>query len=103
VIAKTGHHGVTVDAITLALGAAGRSYADYLDTCRQERNVIDYTRFHVASDSEADEIVTIEHRLRCARKAKEFYGLVQAWSDSKVNRPRGRFVHGSEAAHPLHR
>jgi hypothetical protein len=70
VTAKTGHHRVTVDAITLALGTAASSYADYLETCRRKRNVIDYTRSHVATDSEADEIV---------RMAREFHALVETW------------------------
>jgi SAV_6107-like HEPN len=69
VTAKTGHHKVTVEAITLAVGAAVSAYADYFETCRRKRNVIDYTRSHVATDTEADEIVT---------KAREFYDLVEA-------------------------
>jgi SAV_6107-like HEPN len=68
VTAKTGHHKVTVEAITLAVGAAVSAYADYFETCRRKRNVIDYTRSHVATDTEADEIVT---------KAREFYDLVE--------------------------
>jgi hypothetical protein len=74
VTAKTGHHKVTVEAITLAVGAAVSAYADYFETCRRKRNVIDYTRSHVATDSEADEIVN---------KAREFYDVVEAWIDSK--------------------
>jgi SAV_6107-like HEPN len=73
-IAKTGHHKVTVEAITLAVGAAVSAYADYFETCRRKRNVIDYTRSHVATDSYADEIVN---------KAREFYDVVEAWIDSK--------------------
>jgi hypothetical protein len=74
VSAKTGHHKVTVEAITLAVGASGSAYADYFETCRRKRNVIDYTRSHVATDSEADEIVS---------KAREFYDVVEAWIGSK--------------------
>src|SRR5207249_10728927 len=74
VTAKTGHQRVTVDAITLALGAAVSFYADYFETCRRKRNVIDYTRSHVATDSEADEIVN---------KAREFYNIVEAWIEAK--------------------
>lgn len=74
VTAKAGHHKVTVEAITLAVGAAVSAYADYFETCRRKRNVIDYTRSHVATDSEADEIVT---------KAREFYDVVEAWIESK--------------------
>jgi hypothetical protein len=73
VTAKTGHHKITIDAIPLALGAAAGRYADYFDTCRRKRNVIDYTRSHVATDTEADEII---------RKAKEFYELVETWIES---------------------
>jgi SAV_6107-like HEPN len=74
VTAKTGHHKVAVEAITLAIGAAASAYADYFETCRRKRNVIDYTRSHVATDSEADEIVT---------KAREFHDVVETWIDSK--------------------
>jgi hypothetical protein len=74
VTAKTGHHKVTVEAITLAVGSVVGGYADYLETCRRKRNVIDYTRSHVATDSEADEIVN---------KAPEFNDVVEAWIDSK--------------------
>ena len=74
VTAKTGHHKVTVEAITLAVGSAVSTYADYFETCRRKRNVIDYTRSHVATDSEADEIVD---------KAREFYELVEQWIKSK--------------------
>jgi hypothetical protein len=77
VTAKTGHHKVTVEAIPLALGAAAGPYADYLETCRRKRNVIDYTRARVATDSEAEEIVT---------KAKDFHKLVETWIGSKFAR-----------------
>lgn len=74
VTAKTGHHRVTLDAITLAVGAAASSYADYFETCRRKRNVIDYTRSDVASDSEADELV---------KMAREFDALVETWIGAK--------------------
>ena len=74
VTAKTGHHRVTVEAITLAVGTAVSAYADYFETCRRKRNAIDYTRSHVATDSEADEILN---------KAREFYDVVESWIESK--------------------
>jgi uncharacterized protein (UPF0332 family) len=77
VTAKAGHHKVTVDALTLALGAAAGPYADYLETCRRKRNVIDYTRARVATDSEAEEMVT---------KAEEFHELVETWIGSRFAR-----------------
>jgi hypothetical protein len=74
VTAKAGHHRVTIDAITLAVGNSGQRYADYLETCRRKRNVIDYTRAQVATDSEADEIV---------KMATAFNELVEGWIASK--------------------
>ena len=74
VTAKTGHHRVTVEAIALAVGTAVSAYADYFETCRRKRNAIDYTRSHVATDSEADEILN---------KAREFYDVVESWIESK--------------------
>lgn len=42
VTAKTGHHKVAFDAITLSANAS--KYADYFERCRRKRNMIDYTR-----------------------------------------------------------
>ena len=74
VTAKAGHHRVTIDAITLAVGNSGQRYADYLETCRRKRNAIDYTRAQVATDSEADEIV---------KMATAFNELVEGWIAAK--------------------
>jgi hypothetical protein len=74
VTAKTGHHRITLDAIVITIGAAASSYADYFEICRRKRNVIDYTRSHVATDSEAAEIVN---------KARELYEVVEIWIDAK--------------------
>src|SRR5207247_6125914 len=72
VTAKTGHHKVAIDSVKLAVGSTVDKYADYFDRCRRKRNVIDYTRSHVATESEANEIV---------RQATEFYDFVEAWID----------------------
>jgi hypothetical protein len=74
VTARIGHHKVTVDAITLALAGGGAAHAAYFETCRRKRNVIDYSRSHVATETEADEIL---------QKATEFYDLVETWITSK--------------------
>jgi hypothetical protein len=74
VTATTGHHRVTIDAVRLAVGSAAKPFADYLETCRRKRSVIDYTRAHVASESEATEIVKI---------ASDFDQLVETWIASK--------------------
>jgi len=73
VTAKTGHHKVALDSVKLAIGNTADKYADYFDRCRRKRNVIDYTRSHVATDSETNEIV---------RQATEFYEFVEAWIDA---------------------
>jgi uncharacterized protein (UPF0332 family) len=70
VTAKTGHHKISFDSMKLALGAGAGKYADYFETCRRKRNVIDYTRSHVATETEAKEIV---------EKASEFHEVVEAW------------------------
>jgi len=71
VTAKTGHHKVAFDAITLSVNAS--QYADYFERCRRKRNVIDYTRSQVATETEAQEIL---------EKATEFHRFVEAWIDS---------------------
>jgi uncharacterized protein (UPF0332 family) len=57
VTAKTGHHKISFESVRLALGASANKYADYFETCRRKRNVIDYTRSHVATETEAKEIL----------------------------------------------
>jgi hypothetical protein len=74
VTAKTGHHKITIDSVNLALGSAAANYADYFETCRRKRNVIDYTRSHVATDTEASEIL---------QRATEFHELVESWINSR--------------------
>ncbi len=58
----------------LAGGIAAKPFADYFETCRRKRNVIDDTPAHVASDSEATEIV---------KMASDFDQLVETWIASK--------------------
>lgn len=55
VIAKTGHHRISFDAMKLALGPGATSYADYFELCRRKRNLIDYTRSRVATETEVRE------------------------------------------------
>ena len=74
VTAKTGHHKIMFYSANLALSSHASKYADYFETCRRKRNVIDYTRSHVATETEATEIVA---------KATEFWEFVEAWIDSK--------------------
>ena len=74
VTAKTGHHKIAFYSATLALGSGADVYADYFETCRRKRNVIDYDRSHVATETEATEIV---------EKSRQFSDVVEAWIDSQ--------------------
>ena len=74
VTAKTGHHKITFYCANLALGAGANKYADYFETCRRKRNVIDYTRSHVATETEAKEVVA---------QATQFVEFVESWIGSK--------------------
>ncbi|MBI2221652.1 MAG: hypothetical protein HYU53_10645 [Acidobacteria bacterium] len=74
VTARTGHHKISFESIKLALGVAADNYADYFETCRRKRNVIDYTRSRVATGTEAEEIL---------KKATKFYEAVESWIESE--------------------
>jgi hypothetical protein len=74
VTAKTGHHKISFDSLKLAVAASADKYAGYFETCRRKRNVIDYTRAPVATDTETEEIV---------KKARVFYEFVEGWIRSK--------------------
>jgi hypothetical protein len=70
VTAKAGHHAVTFEAASLAIGTKISVYTDYFDTCRRKRNVIDYDNSSVATETEAKELL---------QKAKQFNTLVEKW------------------------
>jgi uncharacterized protein (UPF0332 family) len=70
ITAKTGHHRITLEAALLALGKRSEQLADYFETCRRKHNQIDYMRSHVATETEANEIVS---------KAREFFQFVEEW------------------------
>jgi hypothetical protein len=70
VSARAGHHAVTFEAAHMAIGPEVASLTDYFDACRRKRNVIDYDNSSVATETEADELLS---------KASEFRDLVEAW------------------------
>jgi hypothetical protein len=80
VTAKTGHHKISFESIKLALGSGADTYSDYFETCRRKRNVIDYTRSQVATDTEAKEIVD---------KATECRDFVERWIESNFPSLKG--------------
>lgn len=65
-----GHHQTTFEAAELALGTVSISLLTYFDACRRKRNTVDYDRAHVATETEANEIL---HR------AKDFRQLTETW------------------------
>lgn len=65
-----GHHRKTYEALRLALGKQVEKLADYFETCRRKRNLIDYDAAEVATETEAEELNI---------KAREFQKMVEAW------------------------
>jgi uncharacterized protein (UPF0332 family) len=70
VSARSGHHKVTFEAAGVAIGSEAAALADYFETCRRKRNVIDYMTSSVATETEAEEIV---------KRANEFRSVVERW------------------------
>jgi hypothetical protein len=65
-----GHHQTSFEAAGLVLGPAGRPFADYFETCRRQRNVIDYDYAEVATDEEAQLL---------REKLDEYRQFVESW------------------------
>ena len=65
-----GHHQATFEAAELALGASSAAFTVYFDTCRRKRNTVDYDRAHVATETEAIEIL---------KQAKDFLQFTETW------------------------
>lgn len=65
-----GHHQTTFEAAELALGTGSAAFTAYFDTCRRKRNTVDYDRAHVATETEAKEVV---------RRAEDFLRLTENW------------------------
>lgn len=64
------HHQTTFEAAELALGPASSRLTAYFDACRRKRNTVDYDRAHVATETEAAEII---------KQAGEFRQLTENW------------------------
>ena len=65
-----GHHQTAFEAVELAMGSSVTALVVYFDTCRRKRNMVDYDRANVASETEADEIL---------KEAESFRQLAEAW------------------------
>jgi hypothetical protein len=72
---RTGHHRTTFEAVKYALGTQdAEKLADYFETCRRKRNIVEYDSADIISDTESNEIVD---------KAREFQTLVEDWISNK--------------------
>lgn len=69
-VAGHGHHQMTFEVIELAMGPHVASLADYFDTCRRKRNLVDYDMANVASETEAQELL---------EEAKKFRDRAERW------------------------
>ncbi len=68
-----GHHKVAFDCVELAIGASVRPRMLYLDTCRRKRNLVDYDKAFVASQTEATELL---------KESKDFQQIVEEWIEA---------------------
>jgi hypothetical protein len=76
-----GHHQTTFEAAELALGPGSTQTTAYLDTCRRKRNAVDYDRAHVASETEAQQILV---------EAQSFLVFAENWIST--NHPKFKKV-----------
>jgi len=60
----------SIEAVRLALGPSIKELADYFETCRRMRNVIDYDSAEVASEIQSYELL---------EKAMEYKKIVDGW------------------------
>ena len=70
VSARQGHHQTSFQALSLAMGPGVADLVAYFDTCRRKRNVVDYERAYLVTQTEAQELLL---------KAREFATLVEVW------------------------
>jgi hexokinase len=68
-----GHHKTAFDATELILGQSAKTLVVYFDACRRKRNLLDYDRAHIASDTEAAELLV---------GAREFLALAEKWIEA---------------------
>lgn len=61
---KTLQHYRTIAALPLILGKHRKDDADYLDTCRTKRNVVEYDMAGAATHADAEELIEFGVKLR---------------------------------------
>lgn len=76
VLARTGHHATSIDALKIAMGKDVEGTAAYLDLCRRKRNIIEYNHADIISETEAHEVLA---------KAAELRDRVEKWIKTNGN------------------
>src|SRR2546428_9718366 len=61
---KTLQHYRTIAALPEILGEGWRDSADYLETCRRKRNIVEYDRVGVVTEQDASELAAFCRELR---------------------------------------
>ena len=67
---KTGHHRISIDALSEIFGQELQDLANYFNACRIKRNICDYTSSGEVSDTEAAEMI---------KEVKKFKAFVMKW------------------------
>ncbi len=70
---KNLQHYRTIQALPLILGADRKADADYLNTCRAKRNIVEYDYIGAVSSDDADELIAF---------TKEFKKDVKEWLET---------------------
>ena len=58
------HHATTFLALPLAMGEEYRQLADYLDSCRRKRNIVEYRKVGEVTESELEQLLSKARQLR---------------------------------------
>lgn len=61
---RTLQHYRTIQALPLILGEDHKSDAQYLDVCRNKRNIVEYDYIGEVTDTDVDELIQIAKKLR---------------------------------------
>lgn len=57
-------HYRTIQALTLILGLERKNDANYLDTCRAKRNIVEYDYIGAVTENDADELIEFVKQLK---------------------------------------
>jgi len=61
---RTLQHYRTIQALPIILGSERRDDANYLDTCRSKRNIVEYDQIGVVTEQDANELIEFTKELK---------------------------------------